>query len=139
MNMNTPKPTTTGTNNTAKAMMLMSMVMTGTITLSEDDVNAISRILLSALAPASPTMTMIPSKLSLSENNSRRSTVRGLAELAEIIGVSLPTACKLSKSGKFAAAELNFGTKKKVWDKTKLLEIASHSQGDSQGENKNRK
>lgn len=122
MNTPTPKPTAMGTNSTTKAMMLMSMVMTGTITLSEDDVNAITRILLSALAPASP--TMIPSNLSLSENNNRRSTVRGLSELAEIIGVSLPTACKLAQSGKFAAAELNFGTKKKVWDREKLLEIA---------------
>jgi|GEM_PF-6232669 len=108
-------------NNTTKAMMLMSMVMTGTITLSDDDVNAISQILLSALMP-SPSPLLMQSNPSYEKSS--RSTVRGLSELAEIIGVSLPTACKLAKSGKFAAAELNFGTKKKVWDREKLLEIA---------------
>lgn len=53
-----------------------------------------------------------------------RETITGMSELASFIGTSVPTACKLSRSGRFDEARLDFGSRKMVWDKAKLIEIA---------------
>lgn len=102
----------------SQLMMLLVMVLTGGVTLTDEQEGTIISTIMSALAPQSLPPTQE------SPDHSSGETVRGMAELATLLGVSIPTACKISQSGKFDAARLNFGTKKFVWDKAKLIEIA---------------
>ncbi|MBQ6199057.1 MAG: DUF3853 family protein [Bacteroidales bacterium] len=107
--------------NSSELLMIFALVWAGGLSLTEEQVSAITRTLLSSMAPIGliPPSTQIPSKEQVE-------TVRGMSELAQLLGVSIPTACKLSKSGKFDSARLDFGTRKFVWDRAKLLEIAKH-------------
>ena len=103
----------------SQLIMLLVMVMTGSISLTDEQIGAITHIILSSGGTVFPMQSPAESSTTTSGD-----TVRGMTELAQILGVSVPTACKISRSGKFDAARLNFGTKKFVWDKAKLLEIA---------------
>lgn len=106
------------TSSSSQLAMLLVMVLFGGITLTDEQISAISQVILASDTPLKQEKPSVDSSLSAGD------TVRGLTELAQILGVSVPTACKISRSGKFDAARLNFGTKKFVWDKAKLLEIA---------------
>lgn len=97
--------------------MWLVMIITGALTLTDEQINAIGNIILGG----KPLLGVSPLSSSMVEPGE---TISGLPELARLIGTSVPTACKLAKSGKFDAARLNFGTRKTVWDKAKLLEIA---------------
>ena len=105
---------------TSQLIMLLVMVVTGSISLTDEQIGAITNIILTSGSSVFP--IQLPAESSTITTSS--DTVRGMTELAQILGVSVPTACKISRSGKFDAARLNFGTKKFVWDKAKLLEIA---------------
>lgn len=99
---------------------MLAIIMSRNLEISDEQVAGITNILMSAISPngqspAVPTTPMI---------TSQGETVRGLAELASILGVSLPSASKIAKSGKFDDARLDVGMKKYVWDKKKLFEIA---------------
>lgn len=97
---------------------LFVLLTSGQIQVSERQIEEIVRIILSGLTPDGGRSDIPISSSPQTE------TICGLNELARIIGTSVPTACKLSKAGKFDAARLDFGTKKLVWDKQILLEIA---------------
>jgi len=101
-------------------LMLMSIVLAGGLSLPEDKIQSIIDIIVSA-QQSSGKMTNV-------DNVQKGETVHGMAGLAQIIGVSIPTACKLNKSGRFDAARLDFGTRKFVWDKVKLMEIVKKNQ-----------
>lgn len=103
----------------SQLIMLLVMVVTGSISLTDEQIGAITNIILSSGSTVFPLKSPTESSTTTSGD-----TVRGMTELAQILGVSVPTACKISRSGKFDAARLDFGTKKFVWDKAKLLEIA---------------
>ena len=114
MNLNTTN--TTKPTPMSQMLVLFAIVWAGGITVSDEQVASITQILLSPLFPIQGVRgdgIICPVE-----------TVRGMSELAQLLGVSIPTANKLSQSGIFDAARLNFGTKKFVWDKAKLMEIA---------------
>ena len=108
----------------SQLIMLLVMVVTGSISLTDEQIGAITNIILSSSSTVLPTQSPAES----SSTTASGDTVKGLAELAQILGVSIPTASKISRSGTFDAARLHFGTKKKVWDKKLLLEIAKSNQ-----------
>jgi len=99
--------------------MFMSLIIAGSVSLSDNQVDEIIGIILRSTSPVAITPPQEQDKSYVGGD-----TVRGMAELAQILGVSVPTACKISRSGVFDAARLNFGTKKFVWDRRMLLEIA---------------
>ena len=99
-------------------LMLLMMIITGTLTLTDDQVKAIGNIIMGSILPSGNTSSVLP------PSEAKGETICGMNELAKFLGVSVPTACKLSQSGKFDSARLNFGTRKFCWDKAKLLEIA---------------
>lgn len=107
-------------NKTTQLVMFMGLIISGSLSLTEEQVDEIIRIILRSTT--SPVTIMPPPERDISCVGG--DTVRGMAELAQILGVSVPTACKISRSGVFEEARLNFGTKKFIWDKRKLLEIA---------------
>lgn len=108
----------------SQVMMCFFIIWAGGLSLSEDQISSIMQILLSAMTPIGLGNVNHYAAQAPSLAPSAGETVRGISELASIIGVSAPTACKLSRSGLFDSARLDFGTKKLVWDKAKLLEIA---------------
>lgn len=101
----------------SQLMMLMVLIMCDELILSEEQVGAIFSILMAAQDPNS-------SSSALFQMNNGSETVRGMTELAQFLGVSVPTACKISRTGKFDEARLSFGTKKFIWDRSKLMELA---------------
>ena len=107
-------------NKTTQLVMFLSLIISGSLSLTEEQVDEIIRIILRSTT--SPVTIMPPPERDKSYVGG--DTGRGMAELAQILGVSVPTACKISRSGGFEEARLNFGTKKFIWDKRKLLEIA---------------
>ena len=107
-------------NKTTQLVMFLSLIISGSLSLTDEQVDEIIRIILRS--STSPVNIMPPPERDISCVGG--DTVRGMAELAQILGVSVPTACKISRSGVFEEARLNFGTKKFIWDKRKLLEIA---------------
>lgn len=104
-------------NETNHIIMILAMVISGAVTLSDDQIAAIVNIVFGGAPPQVKGMTP-PANQPVGE------TICGMSELAKLLGTSVPTACKISRSGKFDAARLNFGTKKFVWDRRKLMEIA---------------
>lgn len=96
-------------------LMLMYIVLAGGLSLSEEKIQDIIDIIVSAQQSSGKMINV--------DSIQHGETVHGMAGLAKIIGVSIPTACKLNKSGRFDAARLDFGTRKFVWDKAKLMEI----------------
>ncbi len=107
-------------NKTTQLVMFLGLIISGSLSLTEEQVDEIIRIILRSTT--SPVTIMPPPERDKSYVGG--DTVRGMAELAQILGVSVPTACKISRSGVFDEARLNFGTKKFIWDRRKLLEIA---------------
>ena len=105
-------------------MMLLALYVSGGVALSGEQIRAIKQIMAKAVSPETIDYHEPGSS---HDSASCKDTIRGLAELAEILGTSIPTANKISKSGRFDAARLYFGTRKLVWDRRKLLEIAQDS------------
>jgi hypothetical protein len=108
----------------SQLLTLFAIVWAGGLSLSEEQIASITQILVSAMTPKGSKKPMDTSAPAVASSGTGE-TVRGMNELAQLLGVSMPTACKLSKSGKFDEARLNFGTKKFVWDRAKLLAIAT--------------
>lgn len=108
-------------NDVNQIAMLLVMVIAGVLTLSDEQINAIRTIILGAIS--TPANGMTDTSVPVQDVGE---TICGMAEFARFLGTSVPTACKISRSGKFDAARLNFGTRKFVWDKTKLLELAKN-------------
>ena len=107
-------------NDMTQLILTLSMLMTEGITLSDEQVREIRRILLGALEPT----LQINSSTSHGEED-RDELVFGIAGLASFMGVSPPTAQKLKNEGRFDEAQINFGGRKLAWRKSKLIEIAS--------------
>lgn len=104
-------------NDSSQIAVLLVMVITGMLILSDEQKIAIQKIILGSTGGG------IDKPLPEQQGD----TISGMSELAQLIGVSIPTACKIARSGKFDAARLNFGTKKIIWDKAKLLAIANNN------------
>lgn len=109
----------------SQLLMMMLLLVNGGLSLSEEQIGSITQILMSALTPQGALLPMAAPGPATTPGD----TVRGMQELAQFLGVSVPTACKLSQSGKFDEARLNFGTKKFVWDRAKLIELARKEDG----------
>jgi len=102
--------------------MLFFMVMSGTLVLTSDQMNGIIQIFLSALTSSSG---VLPGTASAMVDKDAPDIIAGYEALSNYLGYSVPTCVKMSKEGRFDAAVLDFGgTRKKIWDKKKLLEIA---------------
>lgn len=102
-------------------LMLITMVIGGGLVLSEEQISGIVQILLSA---ANPNLSSISAPSPVVAEAS--GIIAGYDALAAFWGFSVPTCVKMSKEGRFDGAVLDFGsgTRKKMWDKAKLLEIA---------------
>lgn len=103
-------------NGQMATMLLLLLILTNKTNFSDRQLSMLREII--QTTPDNEKQTSLPSDAKDSE------TICGMAQLAKFIGTSIPTACKLSKAGKFDKARLDFGQKKFVWDKSILLEIA---------------
>lgn len=101
-------------------IMILVLVITKTVVLTDEQIQSVCQIIWGATMPTG----IVSSSSILTPPKSEGETICGMTELAKFLGVSVPTACKLSKSGKFDEARLFFGTKKYVWDRAKLMDIA---------------
>ena len=101
-------------------MMLFTLVVGGGLILTEEQIGGIVQILLSAVAPL--TVPSVPAPKEMESPD----IISGYAALSAFTGFSIPTCVKMSKEGRFDAAALDFGggTRKKMWDRAKLIEIA---------------
>lgn len=101
-------------------VMLFTLVVGGGLTLTDEQVGQIVQILLSAVAPAA-----VPAS-SVHEDTESPDIISGYAALSSFLGYSIPTCVKMSKEGRFDGAVLDYGggTRKKMWDRKKLMEIA---------------
>lgn len=100
-------------------MMLFTLVVGGGLILTEEQVGGIVQILLSAVAP------MATPSVSPPEEAETPDIISGYAALSSFLGYSIPTCVKMAKEGRFDAAVLDYGgTRKKMWDRKKLVEIA---------------
>lgn len=113
MNPDSSKPDMT------QLMMLFTLVVGGGLVLTEEQVGGIVQILLSAVAPM--TLQSVPAPKEIESPD----IISGYAALSAFTGFSIPTCVKMAKEGRFDAAALDFGgTRKKMWDRSKLIEIA---------------
>ena len=103
-------------------ILTLSMLITEGITLSDDQIQAIRRILWCAIDPS--VQIGLGFALPTAPSVGQEDLVRGIAELAAFIGTSIPTAQKLKNEGRFDEARLDFGSRKLVWSKAKLMELA---------------
>lgn len=103
-------------------LIILMMIVTGSLTVTAEQIQAINSILTRSVMPSSTLRTHA------NRDSGKKETICGMTELAQFLGVSVPTACKLSKSGRFDSARLDFGTKKHIWDRGMLLKIASNKQ-----------
>ena len=100
-------------------LISISMLISEGISLSEEQILSIQRILWGAM---NPSITLPESKNTLAQDASSPELIYGLAGLASFFGVSLPTAAKYRE--RYEPARVRFGGRKLVWDKAKLLELA---------------
>lgn len=102
-------------------LMLITMVVGGGLILTEEQIGNIIQILLSAVNPS-----VSPVSYSSPVVTEASGIIAGYDALAAFLGFSVPTCVKMSKEGRFDAAVLDFGggTRKKMWDRAKLIEIA---------------
>lgn len=105
-----------------KILVLMVLAVTGMV--SSDEAKSMLKCVLENEQEPFNFLAGVSTDTNTGTKTTASETIVGMSALASFIGTSVPTACKLAKSGKFDAARLNFGTRKCVWDKEKLLEIA---------------
>lgn len=105
-------------------MVLFTLVVSGVLVLNEKQTEGIVQILLSAANPAILPATEVAAPGTAS--SSQPDIIAGYAALSSFLGYSIPTCVRMSKEGRFDAAVLDYGgaTRKKMWDRTKLIEIA---------------
>ena len=118
--MATPKNNTM----TNQLMILFTLVVSGVLILSDKQMEGIVQILLSAANPAA----LPDADVTLKEeaaSQSQPDIIAGYAALSSFLGYSVPTCVRMAKEGRFDAAVLDYGgTRKKMWDRNKLIEIA---------------
>lgn len=102
-------------------LLTLTMLISEGVTLTDEQILSIQRILWGAM---DSTFSM-PSgvKQSPAPEASSPELIYGLAGLAAFFGVSLPTAAKYRE--KYEPARVRFGGRKLVWDKQKVIEIAT--------------
>lgn len=104
-------------NKMTQLTVLLSLLISGVMVLTDEQVDGIVQIILSG----NPGGVPVPS----SPGNDAPDIIAGYDALSAFLGYSVPTCVKMSKEGRFDAAVLDFGgTRKKMWDKSKLIEIA---------------
>ena len=110
----------TKTNNMAQFTILFGLLVSGVVVLTDEQVDGIVQILLSGANPGG-----IPVPVPSYTGTDAPDIIAGYDALAAFLGYSVPTCVKMSKEGRFDAAVLDFGgTRKKMWDRNKLIEIA---------------
>ena len=102
-------------------LLTLSMLISQGITLSDEQIQSIHRILLGAIDPS----FAAPQAVKPHAPETGKELVYGLAGLAALFGVSVPTAAKYRV--KYDAARVHFGGKKLVWDKQKRLDLAKQN------------
>ena len=100
-------------------ILTLSMLITQGISLSDEQIQSIQRILMEAM---NPSVTMPKSQNTQTPDTSSSELIYGLSGLASFFGVSLPTVARYRE--RYEPARIRFGGRKLVWDKAKLLEIA---------------
>ena len=102
-------------------LLTLSMLISQGITLSDEQIQSIHRILLGAIDPS----FAAPQAVKPLALETGKELVYGLSGLAALFGVSIPTAARVRE--RFEAARIHFGGRKLVWDRAKVLEIAKQS------------
>lgn len=106
--------------NMAQLTILFGLLVSGVVVLTDEQVDGIVQILLSGTNPGG-----LPVPVPSSAGTDAPDIIAGYDALSAFLGYSVPTCVKMSKEGRFDAAVLDFGgTRKKMWDRTKLIEIA---------------
>lgn len=103
-------------------ILTLSMLLAQGISLSEEQIQSIQRILLGAVNPA---VTVPEAQNALAPAPSSSELIYGMSGLASFLGVSIPTAARYRE--RYDPARVRFGGRKLVWDKAKLLEIAKQN------------
>ena len=103
-------------------LLTLTMLISEGVTLSEEQIMSIQRILWGAKDPTLSSPSTINHAYAPQTSASNPELIYGLAGLAAFFGVSLPTASKYRE--KYEPARVRFGGRKLVWDKAKLLELA---------------
>lgn len=110
---------------TNQQMVLLSLVVCGVLVLTEKQMEGVVNIILSAVKPEN--LPIIAEDAPETTSQTKPDIISGYAALSAFLGYSIPTCVRMSKEGRFDAAVLDFGggARKKMWDRRKLLEIAS--------------
>lgn len=103
-------------------LVTLSLLVAEGITLSDEQIRAIRRILWGALQPGVP---VGPEPIVVSHPaQDPQELIYTVAGLAQFLGTSISTAQKRVNEGRFDEARVHFGGRKLVWNRAKLLEIA---------------
>lgn len=103
-------------------IITLSLLISEGITLTDDQIQAIRRILWGAMNPGFP---IGPEPIvDNSPKQDQQEMIYTLAGLAKFLGTSISTAQKRVNEGRFDDARVYFGGRKMVWNKSKLLEIS---------------
>lgn len=104
-------------------LLTLTMLISEGVTLSEEQIMSIQRILWGAM---DPTITLSPiARQSITPGTSTPELVYGLAGMAKLMGTSIPTVSRYRE--RFEPARVHFGGRRLVWDKAKVIEIAKNS------------
>lgn len=103
-------------------LLTLTMLISEGVTLSDEQIMSIQRILLGAMDPTLVSHSAIMQPPASQTSPSSPELIYGLAGLASFFGVSIPTAARYRE--KYEPARIRFGGRKLVWDKSKLLELA---------------
>ena len=103
-------------------LVTLSLLVAEGITLSDEQILAIRRILWGALNPGFPAG---PEPMANSHSGEEsQELIYAVSGLAKFLGTSVSTAQKRINEGRFDDARVDFGGRKLVWNKAKLMEIA---------------
>lgn len=111
----------TNLSDMTQLLVTLSLLVAEGITLSDEQIHAIRRILWGALNPGAVGPEPIAGSHPGKEQEELIYTVAGLAKF---LGTSISTAQKRVNEGRFDEARVHFGGRKLVWNRAKLLEIA---------------
>ena len=113
--------TETKSNKMAQLTFLFGMMVSGVVVLPDEQVDSILQMLSSAFTSSSGVLPVSAPPVKTDAPD----IIAGYDALSDFLGYSVPTCMKLSKEGRFDKAVINYGggTRKKMWDRRKLLEI----------------
>lgn len=112
----------TNSDKMQQIILMFSMLITQGISLTDDQIQSIQRILWGAM---NPSVTLPEAQSAPAPYTSSTELIYGLSGLASFLKVSLPTAARYRE--RYEPARVRFGGRKMVWDKAKLVELAKNN------------